>query len=313
MKRFIALLLIFSFWVSPVIALTVDDSIDSEIRKTYKTDVVEQVLLPKLPQTGASPLDGGTAVSTPQETIFSQNYKEPVKQPAQQSRPITTTNTVSKKTATTPTSSSFTQNSYSLPNYTANTREISIKKGTKFRVRCQNTLSDRTPRGTRLTFVSVYPESSTYITIPAGTVFYGTVVDSHPPQLSGNGGLISLKVDNMMYRGKSQFVLANVSVANYKYIFFSNVKGKRKYIRNMGKFIKPGSTFMKRMWRVCGSLSNGPEILLTPLPIACGVVVYAVNVALSPVLSIFSMGESVTLPKGTYFEIKLAEDAVVRY
>src|SRR5574344_522413 len=64
-----------------------------------------------------------------------------------------------------------------------------LPKGKKFTVRLMQHITDRTPKGSRITFVSLYPESATYVTIPAGTTFRGTIADSHNPQLSGNGGL----------------------------------------------------------------------------------------------------------------------------
>lgn len=275
MKKIWALFLLLSITTSSVNALMVDDSVDSSIRNTYKTDVIENVLLPKLPQ--AMP---GNNLQSQQDTVFSQPQ------------------VLNKQPET--------------PQYNRQYREISVKKGTKFKVRSQHTITDKTPRGTKLTFVSVYPETSRYVTIPSGTVFHGVVTDSHSSQLFGNGGLIEIKVDELVYKRSPFFIDANVSVANHRRVYFNNIKGKHCFLRNMGRISRPGSKFMGKMWNICGTLTDGPEILLTPLPLACGVVVYAVNIGLSPVLSIFSTGQSITVPSGSYFEIKLTQDAVIR-
>lgn len=271
MKKIFTFLLLISLIQLPVYSLTVDDSIDASIKKTYKTEIVEQQLLPSLPS--IEPYDNSGTVFTPAQ------------------------NTPSRTTA---------------PSYNRQYKEISIKKGTKFKVRSRSAISDKTPRGTKISFVTVYPETSRYITIPAGTVIQGQITDSHPPQLFGNGGLIEIKADQILYKGSYYQIYSKISIANYKHIFLNNIKGKRKYISNMGTFIKPGARFMSKMWKVCGTLTNGPEILLTPLPLASGIVVYAVNAALSPILSIFSTGDSITIPKGSYFEIKLTQDAIIR-
>ena len=94
-----------------------------------------------------------------------------------------------------------------------------MPKGKKFKVRITSQVSDRTPAGTRLSFVSRYPETATYVTIPSGTVFKGKVTDSHPPNITGNGGLIVIEVDEMVYKGKTYKIDAKISVANEKRIF----------------------------------------------------------------------------------------------
>ena len=190
-----------------------------------------------------------------------------------------------------------------------------IPKGKKFHVRLQQTISSSTPVSSKISFVNRYPETSTYITIPAGTVFKGRISDSHPPQITGNGGLIVINVDKMVYNGKTYEIDAKISVANDKRIFLNNIKGKRMYLRSIPQSIKPGARFFKKMWRKTKNLAkneNGVEIILTPFTFLTGTVVYAVNFVTSPVLALFYKGKSITIPAGALFTIQLREDAVLQ-
>ena len=189
-----------------------------------------------------------------------------------------------------------------------------VPKGKKFRVRIAQTVSSSTTEGTRISFKSVYPETSRYITIPAGTIFKGRVSNSHPPYLTGNGGLIVINVDQMVYNGQTYEIDAKVSVANGKRIFLNNIKGKRMYLRSIPKAMKPGTTFFKKMWRVTCKLAkneSGVEIILTPFSFITGTVVYAVNFVTSPVLAIFYKGKSITIPADSPFTIQLREDVYI--
>lgn len=198
--------------------------------------------------------------------------------------------------------------------YKNNLKTYVVPKGKKFKVRLQQTISDKTPEGTRISFVSTYPETSTYVTVPAGTVFKGRISDSHPPYITGNGGLIVIKVDQIIYKGRAYDIDAKVSIANGKHIFFNNIKGKRMYFQSIPKALKPGTKFFKKMWRVTCNLAkneSGVEIILTPFSLLTGTVVYALNLVTSPVLAIFYKGKSITIPSGSPFTIQLREDAVL--
>lgn len=195
-----------------------------------------------------------------------------------------------------------------------NEKSYVIPKGKKFKVRLQQTVSDKTAEGTRISFVSTYPETATYLTIPAGTIFKGRISDSHPPYISGNGGLIVIDVDQIIYKGHACDIDAKISVANGKHIFFNNIKGKRMYFQSIPKAMKPGTKFFKKMWRVTCNLAkneSGVEIILTPFSFLTGTVVYAVNFVASPVLAIFYKGKSITIPSGSPFIIQLRDDAVL--
>ena len=295
----------------------IDDSIDKGLREKYNTKKIEEDLLPALPENLPdfddgipSDIDIFSPSSTPAQKAS--ELPKPAEKPVQNVQ-----NTKPAATAPVPAVSQKPVNTAQTVVTTPKTTQIvpktSIKmpKGKKFRVRISSSVSDRTPVGTRLSFISQYPEVATYITIPSGTVFKGKVVDSYPPNMAGNGGLIVIEVDEMVYKGKTYKIDAKISVANEKRIFFNNIKGKHQFWKGLVKSTTPGYKFFKKMWRYTCKYwknSNGVEIILTPFTFVSGTVVYVLNVAASPVLAIFSKGGSVTIPKNADFVIQLRED-----
>lgn len=71
-------------------------------------------------------------------------------------------------------------------------------------------MSDWSQAGARMSFVSLAPVTQRYVTIPQGTTFKAVVVDSHPPQGTGNGGLIVIKADQMIFRGATYYINAKL-------------------------------------------------------------------------------------------------------
>ena len=258
------------------------------------------------PSQVAAPLKNSTVTQATTQKAVQQEVQKHT-QPANAPKEI-----ITRQPVVVPKTPAVKNNTISKSNISTNS--YVIPKGKKFKVRLQQTVSDRTAEGSRISFVSVYPETATYITIPSGTVFRGRVSNTHPPYITGNGGLIVINVDQMVYKGKTYEIDAKVSVANDKRIFLNNIKGKRMYLRSIPKTMKPGTKFFKKMWKVTCNLArndSGVEIILTPFSFVTGTVVYVVNLALSPVLAIFYKGKSITIPKNSPFTIQLREDAVV--
>lgn len=275
MKKFLILILTAHFFLTPLAFADAmfDEDVDKEIRQKYNTNAIEKDL-PKLQN------------NYPSENIFTPAYSN--KQTGEKTQVRQNTSTGDIKTA------------------------IKVNKGKSFRVRSMQTVSDSTARGTKITFVSLYPEVSPFVTIPAGTVFRGIVHDSHKANLFGNGGLIVIQVNEMIYKNISYPINATITMANSKHIFLNNIKGKRQYLKNTAKIMKPGQRFMGKMWKITLDLAKDfPEILLTPVSLLSGAVVFVSNAVMSPVLAIFSKGGPITIHKGTDFKIKLREDVMI--
>ena len=274
--------IVFLLFMSPVFSLELDTSVDEEIRKNYNPSKLELESLPPLPS-----IKPNQPVSKPP--------LEPIEIP--ESKPI------GKLPPLTP------ADKKPVIKKVDKSTAIRIKKGTKFTVKSSQAISDATRVGTRLSFVSQNSVTQRYVTIPQGTIFKGEVYDSHLPQLSGNGGLIVLGIDSMVFRGSTVGIEAKITKANHKKIFLNNIKGERKYWKGTVNSLKPGTKFYKKMMRITSKLANGTfTVILTPFTVVAGVAVYAVNFVGSPLFGLFSKGGRISIPAGSEFEIKLLED-----
>lgn len=276
-KNLICLLIFFSA-VMKIQAFELDTSIDDEIRRNYNPSALEQQL-PALPKTAP---DNASSNIAPPKSL-------PVTDPAKPQLGVKKLpNTYQKADKST---------------------SIRIKKGTKFKVKSNAYLSDSTPQGARFSFVTLQPVTQRYITLPAGTVFKAVVVDSHPPQATGNGGLLEITVDGIVHNGQTYYAKAKITKANHKKIFVNNIKGKRQYWHGVSSQVDKGQNFYKKTRRTSSKLADNPiGIIISPIPTVLGMGVYAVNLAGSPLFAMFSKGGKIAIPAGSEFEIKLLED-----
>ncbi len=197
-------------------------------------------------------------------------------------------------------------------NYTGKTYKI--KSGTKVVLSSKTAISDWLARGSKVSFVSQQGFTAKDGTIiPAGTVFRGTITDSHRPQLTGNGGLVELKIDEIYFNGIMSPIETKVSMANSRKVFGSDIKGERKYWRNISKAMTPGKKVFGAMQTCASVLYPIPVIQVVAIvPLTIGSVVYLVNAVAAPVISVFAKGGSVSLPAGTLFQIKTTKENEIR-
>lgn len=288
-KRFLLLYILLMLSIMPVQALQLDLSVDEEIRKNYNPSKLEQESLPPLPKT-----------ATPSKTVTT--------------KPKSTTSTTTAPPKTTPVVSEPSRKKVNknLPGTTLTQDDftaIKIKKGTKFRLKSNNLVSDYLKPGSKVSFTSLTPVYQRYVTIPAGTVFTASVVDSHLPQITGNGGLVELKIETVQFKGRTYSAHGKVTKANHKKIFINNIKGKRQYWKGVANQVEKGHKFYKKTRATSQKLAENPVgVIISPIPTVVGVVAYVVNFAGSPVFSIGYKGGRVSIPAGSEFEIKLQED-----
>lgn len=189
---------------------------------------------------------------------------------------------------------------------------LKISKWTKFNVKSNQTISDKSRTGTTISFTTTAPVYKKDITIPAGTKLYGTVVNTHSPQITGNGGLIIVKIESINYNGKTYPINAKITKANYKKIFFNRIKGKRQYLKGIAKQIDKGEKFYNKSNKVSSKMSSVPIIsILSPLPTIVGGAGYTINTIISPVTGLTNKGETISIPAGSCFEIKLLDNAYI--
>lgn len=310
----------------PVFALEFDTSVDEDIRKNYNPNKLEEDVetLPDLPKiTKSKPYvpetqNKLTEPKLPVTNTTSANKQTTLKtttqviKPSTQVQNQTQVQTIENEAKTTVTSAKpdSIQSTYK-PQFSTGANAI-LKKGTKIKVKLLTNVSDKSRKGSKIKFVSLYPVSTTYLTIPSGTEFIGKIIDSHSPQLSANGGLIKIEVESLILGGEVHPITAYVTKANSKKIFFNNIKGKRKYYSSMVKSTKNGRHFCRKMMRVTASLaSDGSSIILTPFSLCAGVLALGGNIIVSPVLGLFHKGDSIKINSGNIFEIKLSQDAFI--
>lgn len=293
MKRIVVAILGLYLTIAPAFALELDLSVDEEIRKNYNPSKLEQQNLPPLPKT-----------ATPSKTVTTQPKTTPTTTKTTTSAPPKTTPTVTE-----PVKKKVNKN---LPGTTLTKDDftaIKIKKGTKFRLKSNNLVSDYLKEGYKVSFTSLTPVYQRYVTIPAGTVFTASVEDSHLPQMTGNGGLVVLRIESVKFNGRTYSAHGKVTKANHKKIFLNNIKGKREYWKGVLNQIDKGEAFYQKTRTTSKKLADNPiGVIISPIPTIVGTVTYVVNFAGSPIFSIGHKGGRVSIPAGSEFEIKLQED-----
>lgn len=283
-RKFILSILIMLVATGPTLALSFDVSVDEEIKKKYNTSKIEQDVLPPLPKIDSTTQ---TKIQTPTQSTNTQATTVPKNIPTYTTA-VPTITKADKKNA------------------------IRIFRWTKFQVKSNQIISDWLKEGNTVSFTSTAPVYKKNITIPQGTIFKGVIVDSHRPQITGNGGLVILKVTSMNYNGKSIPLNAKITKANTKKIFFNNIKGKRQYWANVGKQIDKGENFYKKTRNTSSKLADNPiGWIISPIPTIFGIVGYTATTATSPLLAIFAKGGNISIPAGSSFEIKLLTEAYI--
>ena len=201
-----------------------------------------------------------------------------------------------------------------LPEITAAEKKFyrKIPKWTTFTVKSDQTISNYTVKGTKVTFTSTEPVYKKNVIIPAGTKFYGEIANSHPPQITGNGGLVIIKINAISYNGQTYSFNGKITKAVSKKIFFNRIKGKRQYLAGVGKHIDKGENFYKKTRKVSSKMSDIPIIaLLSPVPTIIGIVGYAGVAVVSPVTALGVKGGNLSIPAGSTLSIKLLDGAYV--
>lgn len=280
-KNLLILLLCILYTGLPAFSLELDLSVDEEIKKKYNTSKLENDVLPDLPSTIKS-----TTTSPSGTNINSSTPPKALPEFTNTTAPVITK--PDKKNA------------------------IKLSSWTKFQVKSNQLVSDWSKEGATVAFTSTAPVVKKKITIPAGAVLKGEVIQTHRPQITGNGGLIILKITSITYNGKTYQTEAKVTKANSKKIFFNRIKGERQYWKNTAKQVDKGEKFYNKTRNVSSKMSDNPILLiLSPIPTIVGVAGYALTTITSPVFAIFMKGGNISIPAGSQFELKLTESTYV--
>ena len=172
---------------------------------------------------------------------------------------------------------------------TATGKTYTLKGGTKIKLSSKSVISDRLRPGNKVTFYSVNGfQTKENTIIPSGTLFKGRVLDAHTPQITGNGGLIVITIDEMYFNGVKSQIEAKVSMANWK---------------NVVKVTKPGRKVFGSTQTASSAMSAIPILnIISFIPLVGGAVVYTANLICAPVIALFTKGGSISIPPNTLFE-----------
>ena len=289
LNRIFISLIIFNMMCLPALAvLDIDASVDYEIRRKYNPNKIENDLLPNLPDK----LKNDKPLQSTED--FTKPYNKPTQTSAKPAQP-TKQQVITQQ-----------------QKYKSYGQTLALKRGTSFTIRNTSAISDKLTEGTKVYFKLPKPIKTKYFTLPENTRFVGVISDSHTPQLTGNGGLVVIQIEKVIINGRTQEISGKVTKANYKRIYFNNIKGKRKYWSNLAKSITPGKKFNDKMWKATKKLAGERvTFIFSPFTLASGLVVFGANIVASPVIAIFSKGGSISIPADTAFRIKLTEDVTI--
>lgn len=277
LKKIFINLLILTISAMPVLAFELDMSVDDTIKKQYDTGKLEQDVL---------------------NNNINQTQKQSIKNSPSKTLPSTTLDYSPTPMVITKADNVYTKK---------------IPQWTTFTAKSNQTISGYSRKGTRVSFATTENIYKKEVTIPAGTKFYGEIVNSHGAQSTGNGALVVLKITSMTYNGTTYQVRGKITKAKSKKIFFNNIKGQRQYIAGIGKQIDKGENFYKKTRRVSSKMSDNPIlVILSPIPTLVGFVSYAGCTALSPITALTTKGGNLNLPAGSAFEIKLLDRVYVK-
>lgn len=290
-NKILVLITVMSLFSSCANALEFDYTVDEEIRKNYTPTKLEQQELPPIPEFGD--------YKTPQTSVQPTLSPPPKTTVTTPTKPTTSVNKVNK---TLP-GSELTKDDFTT---------IKIKKWTKFKLKSNSVVSDYLKEGARVNFTTTEPIYQKYVTIPSGTQISAIVTDSHMPQITGNGGLVVLRLESVSFKGRTYSANGKVTKANQKKIFFNNIKGKRKYWTGVASQVDKGQKFYEKTRKTSAKLSNNPfGTIISPVPTIFGTVVYALNFVSSPILAIPYKGARISIPAGCDFEMKLLDDVLL--
>ena len=278
MKRFRILLFVIIAMLFGIQAYSyeLDLSVDEEIQKKYNSSKLNYDVLPSLPK-----VESASTKPAPSQTSVPKTS------------PTLTTGVVN----VTPVDK---------------TNMIKIPKWTRFIAKSNQNISDSSRIGSGVSFTTISAVNTKYITIPSGAKIGGIIVNSHPAQPAGNGGLIVVRINSLSFNGKTYSTDGKIIKANYKKVFFNNIKGTHKYWSGVGKQVDKGENFYGKTKKVSAKMSNIPIIeILSPLPKIIGGIGYGVNAILAPVTGLCYKGGNISVPAGSQFEIRILEDTYV--
>lgn len=188
---------------------------------------------------------------------------------------------------------------------------LKLEKGRKFVVVSDSTLSSDSISGIPVRFESVQKEYLAYDKKPSKIVFHGKIEKTRKPRLAGKSGTVKVKLEKITIDKITYPVSALISKIDDKNVYFNTLSGAPLYGANLADSIANGT--IHSSWKdPCGSqhctTSNN---IARPVIYLSAAALQAADLLISPFASLFKHGSDVTIPKKTFFEIKLDKDMYV--
>lgn len=305
-KKLFITFLIQALFLMPVFGIDLDYTVDDAIRKNYNVNQINNI-------NGNNPNKNVTQPTKPTpKPVQKTTVSEPLpKLPAlpKNSSSSSSSNTIKQQPIKT-----YTQKPIKKTVVKSNKKVLQLRKGMVFDIVNVNAISDKQRVGTSIVFKSTKPIKTAYYTIPEGTKFVGEIVESHTPQISGNGGLVSLSVESIIFGGTYQHIDTRVIRVGGKKVFFEDIKGKRSYWKNTVAKGKWGRNTFHKMNKLSANLvQDKTTVILAPFTFIYGVTLGTISTVASPIVSIFCKGGSVYIPANTPFRIKFENDVKLYY
>jgi len=282
MKKFFIFIVLTFLSAQPLYSYEADDSVDEIIRKHYNTQNSNN--LPKLPNTSPKSIESNNFLDT--------GVPATEKHAADELRSSDNVPAVPLK---------------------RNVRTFKVNKWRKVNAKLLTPVSDTSKTGKQITFVTLEPMYSKSFEIPKGTRITGTVVKTHTPNFSGNGGLVSIKTELISYNGNQSYFEGNIVKLNHKRVLFNNIKGKNGYVKGVSRAMRPAKTFYGKSLKLTKKMIKTPFAILSPVVYLPSVVFLAAGGVVSPFAALFSKGERVYIPKDTPLTIKLTSPSYIEY
>lgn len=202
-------------------------------------------------------------------------------------------------------------NLYAVPLISLNAGKFAVfKKGTKLKVQLCNDVTNIEKHRSRVTLRTIEPVSTTFTTLPIGTLIKGNIARTREPQIFGNGALVELEPNKIVINDyKSSPVEAKVIKVEDKKVFFNNIKGRQTYFEGIKQAAKDGEPFFEKMHKKTVSFANRPATaLLSPFPMLAGGLGYCAYAVAAPFKAVKTKGADVLLAENTELELKLKKD-----
>lgn len=187
---------------------------------------------------------------------------------------------------------------------------VKLEKGRKFIVVSDQNLSNNVSGEIPVVFESVQKEYLSYDKQPAKIVFKGKIEKTGKPRVLGKSGTVKIALEKITIDTITYPVAALISKIDNKQVYLNTLSGSPCYLANLANALDTG-VIHSNLKDPCGSNMCSTKTYTRPLVFIGAAALQAADLLLSPFAAAVKRGNDVSIPKNTYFEIKLDKDLYV--